>query len=400
MLNVNGNYTLDPQTNQEALDPKLRQMGSNPGPNALDVLVEVARHIAPMPGHKSVVWVTSDNALADWDRMSYSIEKHSKSIEPIALRTQEAMNNAHASVYPLDASRLESNAISSSIGNRNVELTPTFQMPLGNEQAMEGPEMTAGQDANPYSQGRDLRAGRASAQMQQDMKPIQGVFREVADATGGKAFRRSSNILGELDSVAAEAHATYLLGFTPAVAADGQYHRLTVKLVGHKDATLRYRTGYQYDKEPTSLKDRFTQAVWEPTDSKEIAISAQPVTDAVGHALRVTVAGTDLDLTQQSLPVASGTATKQELWSGKLDIFVVQRDETGRKAHVTGQTVGLHLKPPTYQHAMSDGLTFDQRIALQPKTAVASLRVVVVDVNSGRIGTVTVPATALGVKTD
>jgi hypothetical protein len=140
--------------------------------------------------------------------------------------------------------------------------------------------------------------------------------------------------------------------------------------------------------------------VWEPTDSKEIAIIAQPVTDAAGRALRVTVAGTDLDLTEQHLGAPGGTAPKQELWSGKLDIFLIQRDETGRKAHVTGQTVGLHLKPPTYQHAMSEGLTFDQRIALQPKTAVASLRVVVVDVNSGRIGSVTVPAAALGVKAD
>jgi VWFA-related protein len=401
LLNVNGNYTLDPQINQEALDPKLRTLGSNPGPNALDVLVLVARHLAPIPGHKSVVWVTSDNALADWDRMSYSIEKNAKSIELIALRTQEAMNNAHASLYPLDASRLESNAVDVGIGNRNVQLTPTFQMPLGNELAMEGPEMNAGQDANPYGQGRDLRPGRAGAQMQQDLKPVQGVFRDVANATGGKAFRRSSNIVGELDGVAAESQATYLLGFTPAQGADGQYHRLTVKLAGQRhDAKLSYRTGYQYDKEPTSLKERFTQAMWEPTDSKEIAISAQPVTDAVGRALRVTVAGTDLDLTQQSLPAATGAATKQELWSGKLDIFLVQRDELGHRAHVTGQTVGLHLKPATYQHAVSEGLTFDQRVALPPKVTVASLRVVVVDVNSGRIGSVTIPAAALGVKTD
>jgi VWFA-related protein len=398
MLNVNGNYTLDPQTNQVALDPKLRQMGSNPGPNALDVLVEVARHLAAIPGHKSVIWVTSDNALADWDRMSVSVDKHSKFIEPIALRTQEAMNDAHASVYPLDASRLEGGAVNSSIGNRNVELTPTYQMPAALRQGTEGTELQAGPDTNAFGQGRDPRPGRLTAQMQQDMKPIQGVFREVADATGGKAIRRSNNIEGELDGVVAESHATYLLEFSPGQQADGKYHRLTVKLVGHHDATLRYRTGYQFDKEPTTLKERFTQAVWEPADAQEIAISAQPVTDAAGHALRVTVAGTDLDLTHQSLTQPSGTATRQDLWSGKLDIFLVQRDETGRRAHVTGQTIGLHLKPATYQHAVSDGLTFDQRIAPQPKTSAGSMRVVVVDVNSGRIGSVTVPAAALGVK--
>lgn len=395
LLSANGGYILDSQTQQVALDPQMRELGSNPGPNALDTLVEIAHHLAPRPGHKSLVWLTSDNALADWNRMSVTIEKHAKYIEPIALRTQEAMNNAHVSVYPLDASRLEANVINAEIGNRNVELTPTYQMPAAMEHEEEGPEVRSGIDINQFGQNRDLRPGRLTAQMQQDLRPIEGVFREIAEATGGKAFRRSSNIEGELNGVVAESHATYLLGFTPAQAADGQYHRLMVKLVGHRDATLRYRTGYQYDKEPITLKDRFAKAVWQPTDLKEIAISAQPVTDAGGHALRVTVAGSDLDLTQQNL-----AAGNREIWSGKLDIFLVQRDEMGQRAHVTGQTVGLHLKPSTYQHAVSDGLTFDQRIELKPKADVSLLRVVVVDLNSGRIGSVSVPASALAMNSN
>ncbi|HEY2857704.1 MAG TPA: hypothetical protein VGJ21_04760 [Terracidiphilus sp.] len=67
-----------------------------------------------------------------------TIEKHSKYIEPIALRTQEAMNNSHASVYPLDASRLEANVINADIGRRDVELTPTYQMPPAMEHEEEG----------------------------------------------------------------------------------------------------------------------------------------------------------------------------------------------------------------------------------------------------------------------
>ena len=78
---------------------------------------------------------------------------------------------------------------------------------------------------------------------------------------------------------------------------------------------------------------------------------------------------------------------------GKLDIFLVQRDSAGQHARVTGQTIGLRLKPGTYQHAMNEGLTFDER--LDAKLSGGSLRVVVVDVNSGRMGSVTVPATAL-----
>ena len=391
MLSVNGNYTMDTGTQKEALDPKLRELGSNPGPNALMILVDVARQLASIPGHKSLVWITSDNALADWAKNAISIEKGSKSIEPIALRTQEAMNNAHVSVYPLDASGLEGGATKADIGRRNVELTPTFQMPQVFENMLEGPEATSGQDMNPYVQNKIFSTGgRLTAQMEQDLNAIQGVFREVADATGGYAFRRSNNIVGELNDVVIDGHATYLLSFTPTVTADGQYHLLTVKLAGHRDAVLRYRTGYQYDAEPTTLKDRFRKAIWEAGDASEIAVSTKPITDAEGHALRVTVAGADLSLAQQ----------QSALWTGKLDIFLVQRDDLGQNAKVSGQTVGLRLKPATYQRAMNEGLTFDERIESTqgdngPNGSKGSLRVVVVDVNSGRMGSVTVPSAAL-----
>jgi VWFA-related protein len=436
MLNVNGNIILDTQTQNSALDPKLREMGSIPGPTALDVLVNVAGHLAPMPGHKSLVWITSDNALADWNRMSVTVEKHDRNIEPATLRTQEAMNNAQVSVYPLDASRLEGNVITADLANRNVQLTSTYPtVPQGNqnsglgatvisfEKAQLGPEADGGSSpeadpTNPHVMDRTYgSSNRLYSQMQQDMHPIEGVFREVAEATGGHAFRRSSNIEGELGGVVAEGHATYLLGFSPITQADGKYHLLTVKLLNRRDATVRYRTGYQYDKEPSTLKERFAKAVWQPTDESEIAISARPVVDSVGKALRITVSGTDLDLTQQDgtqlkptqpKPPATSAASQPDqpaqplqaasvaaprpIWSGKLDIFLVQRAEDGMHAHVTGQTVGLRLRPATYQHAVSDGLTFDERI--QSKPGVGSLRVVVVDVNSGRIGSVTVPTSA------
>ncbi|WP_162601689.1 VWA domain-containing protein [Occallatibacter savannae] len=382
-LSVNGNYTMDSATQQEAQDPKLRELGSRPGPNALGLLVEVAHHLAAVPGHKNLIWVTSDNALADWNKLSYNIDKGSKYIEPIALRAQEALNNAHVSIYPLDASRLEANVVTADIGRRNVELTPTYQRPPFLERELEGTEEKAGVDTNPLIQNRNFGNGsRLAASLEQDIHSIQGVFREVADATGGHTFRRSGNIIGELNAVVADGHATYLLGFSPSQPADNQYHMLTVKLVGHRDATLRFRSGYQYDREAANLKERFAQTVWQPVDASEIGVTAKLVSDTEGEALRVTVAGSDLALKQQNA-----------VWAGKLDIFLVQRDQESLRAKVSGLTVGLHLKPNTYQRAMTQGLTFDQRI--ESKQMEGSLRVVVVDVTSGRIGSITVPSRAL-----
>jgi hypothetical protein len=275
------------------------------------------------------------------------------------LLAQEAMNNAHTSVYPLDASSLEGGAIDAGIENRNVELSPV-----------------AG--ATP----RNMQPGRITAAMQQDLHPIQGVMREVAEATGGRALRRAGDLAAELNGVVEDGRAAYQLSFTPDVPADNQYHRLTVKLAARRDVTLRYRTGYLYERPAATLKERFREAVWQPNDASEIALSANLSATGKGSTLKFNIAVADLDLAQQG-----------DLWTDKLDIFLVERNDAGMQAKVTGQTLGLRLKPATYHKLLREGIAFDQFVEAAPDAG--SVRMVVVDENSGRMGSVTVPAAAL-----
>jgi hypothetical protein len=53
----------------------------------------------------------------------------------------------------------------------------------------------------------------------------------------------------------------------------------------------------------------------------------------------------------------------------------------------------LNLLPATYQKAQSSGVPFDQLVEREQKTGL--IRIVVVDEGSGRIGSVTIPATAM-----
>jgi hypothetical protein len=218
--------------------------------------------------------------------------------------------------------------------------------------------------------------------MHQDTPPIQPAFRQLAEATGGRAMRRAGDIAAELNAVVEDGRAAYLLSFTPNSAPDDKYHVITIKLVGKRDAALHYRNGYEYDKEPATLKERFRQAIWQPTDVAQIAISAIPQADSNGSLLRLNIAATDLALAQQT-----------DRWTDKLDIFLIARDDAALHAKIAGQTVGLRLHSATYQKILRDGLTFDERI--ETKVLTGSLRVIVVDQNSGRMGSITVPATAI-----
>jgi hypothetical protein len=274
------------------------------------------------------------------------------------------MNDAHVSIYPLDASQLDTQSTDPSLENQNVALSPSVSAPPG-----------------PQSGG--AAPGRLTAEMQQDVHPVQQQMRAVANATGGRVFGRGGDLAANLNSVLEDGRAAYLLGFSPDMPADNEYHLLTVKLMGHRGVRLRYRTGYLYSREPVSLRDRFRQAVWQPVDVNEIAITASALPALGGSAFKLNIGTGDL-----ALQLRNGR------WDDKLDIFAVQRTLEGKEAQVSGRQLVLSLLPETYEKLMQTGVPFNQFVSKKADTA--TIRMIVVDEASGRMGSVTVPADGTG----
>jgi hypothetical protein len=307
------------------------------------------------------------------------------------------MNEAHVAVFPMDVSQSPAQTATASKAPGFGDDSP--QDSLGNPMASglnRSGTSRGGGSGGPPGSGPSIDTGRNSVEMQQFNRPIQAPVQQVADATGGRIVRHPTNLPGELASIVQQAHGACLLSYSPQGPPDGQYHAIQVKLVEkQRGLTLRYRTGYLFARDPDSLKDRFEQAVWRPKDVMDIAVTAgvTPMNSA-GSAQTYQDPGSGSKVKIGILASDLGLQQRDDRWLDRVDVYFVQRDDLGIEKQVDGQTLGLRLTASSYQNMLTTGVPFEHVVQLKP--GMASLRVLVVDENSGRMGSVTIPAPALG----
>ena len=91
---------------------------------------------------------------------------------------------------------------------------------------------------SPYTQPRQI-----VPQFPSNASNNQQVMYQLADGTGGFVILNTNDLLGGLDRIAKDQNQYYLLGYKPAVSADGSCHSLKVK-VERGGTSVRARTGY------------------------------------------------------------------------------------------------------------------------------------------------------------
>ncbi len=351
-----------------SIDPQLRKLGDNPLQSALSSMLSLARHFGPTPGRKSLVWISGDSALVNWDDRAIGIDKSANDLSAALGSTREALNEAHMSLYAVNASSLGVGgaAVDPSLYNANVGLNPTD---------------TVNSAPPGFGPPRNSTDGRATAQMQQDTRPIQGTVRLLAESTGGRAVNRGSDLKATLDRILSDSSEFYELAFTPDQPADGKLHSLQIKS-SRKDIQLRYRSEYLYSKDAPDTRQRLQQTIWAAEDSSGITLSAEPVAgrpDKPGIEVRIGFKGLQLE-------------PKGERWTDELYIFLAERDDARQQAKVDGDTMRLSLTKSSYDSGIQAGIPYRHDLLSLPR--LGSVRVIVIDGNSGRMGTVTVPTSA------
>jgi VWFA-related protein len=319
----------------------------------VSILAAVADHLASVPGRKNVVLVSGKTFLPrDYKDL---------------LRALQPIIQSGVAVYTIDPGGLAPYAVDAS-----YELSGKAKLAAMND--------------------RTGRAAGADVQLHFDQKRLlslmlQSSLTELAEATGGRVFFATNDIRGAIQSAFDDSRVTYTLGFYPRNSSnDGSFHPIKVKLTTREHLSLRCRDGYfepePPQRDPHRREAELRHAVFSPVDATAIELSGS-VSSVAGHECELKL---NIGLAAVSLSPDNGQ------WSGHLEVALYGRDDSGNGYESLLKTVDLKLQQDTYDQALKTGLPYGRSFRLDPKAS--SLRVIVRDLGSGNIGTLTMPAPA------
>ena len=205
----------------------------------------------------------------------------------------------------------------------------------------------------------------------------------LASETGGRAFYDTNELDAPLREVIEEGRVAYLLGYYPGDGGwDGKYHHVEVKLK-RPGLSVLSRKGYFATDEPL------------PKDSDTALRDATKGTlEWSGIGVTLNVSSNPLQWLDQEMVVKLDTQeihfeNKGGRWRATLDIVFAQLAKDGRILESVKDHLELALLPESYTDGATQGWFYPRTVDVTPRAE--KMRVVVRDVATGAVGSVSVP---------
>lgn len=306
-------------------------------------LTAIAGHLEQIKGRKNLIWVSGSFPVSiDGDSVALPRKTAQSKREswPEVERAARALGKANLAIYPVDA--------------RGLIAAQQYGGPL----------------AKPELKNSDTSE---IARMQ-----------SLADRTGGRAFFNNNDLVAALRRALDDARVTYVLGYYPSHHDwKGRFRKIGLQ-VNRPNAQLHYRRGYfaQPD-EPVDSWYReqvLNASLWNPVEATGLRLTV---------AVRPSPAG-GMDLALQIDPSGIAFQLKGEQRECGLDVWLVQLDRQEKQIKTNARTNNLSLDQTTFDKVnLVKGLTLAEHLNPEPEAAL--LRVLVRDVASGQLGSLTVP---------
>lgn len=213
-------------------------------------------------------------------------------------------------------------------------------------------------------------------------------LRAFAALSGGVAFYDRDDLDTGIRDAMRDGRVSYTLGFYPASAdTNAPAHQLRVR-VSRPGVTLRYRAGYELKPPPapsTSPVADLVEALNRPVDATVIPIAANATRDGDRVDLSVSV-----DVPSLDLELSDG------LWKGKAELVMRFVTAAGLPAgDPSAETLTFGFRPETYESMLQGGNPYRSRRELPIPAGAVELKVLVGNLASGKIGTLTIPLSGL-----
>lgn len=301
--------------------------------NTFDALETLASHLAGIDGRKSVIWLSEVFAIPTGLGRADFMHR--------LRRATQVLSDAQVSLYPVDARGLIG-ALSSN--GPTVRFT-TFEQINGNLDAMKA----------------------------------------LADGTGGKWYWNTNALVRSMHRAVDDGQFMYLLGYYPTEATlDGRFRTIGVR-VKTKGLTVRHRSGYVAAAPSADLKARdaaLVEAARRPLMATQIALTATTAYDAGTRQARVDLRVDPAMLTLQR----EGTD-----WVGRVDVALAEIARNGDGTILTTRSIDVRLSDQ--ERTRHAPITADLEATVTG--SLHQLRVLALDVQSGRTGSLMIPATRL-----
>jgi len=328
----------------------------------------IAQNLAPLPGRKNLIWISSAFPL----QMGY-------------LPSGGGRRGGGGSGMSA-ASRGGGKGGTGGSARSSAPPPPTDQWTWTDDADR---AIRALNDANLAIYPVDARGlvASASARTSNRVYQNQATMEELASRTGGRAFINTNDIASAVRTAVEDSSVTYTLGFYPQDDKfNNSFHNLKVKLPDFPHVELRYRKGYVDQKTPPQDEGLRRAALHDAVLS--------PM-DANGIGLRASVHGTSagIDVTLRVDPKSILLDPRGDRWAGKLDLLFVEKDAHGVQTYGIDDTLSMELKQQNYDHIQKEGLMYHRVLPLSGGTG--EVRVVVRDASTGAVGSVTAPINAI-----
>jgi VWFA-related protein len=206
-------------------------------------------------------------------------------------------------------------------------------------------------------------------------------LRAFAAMTGGVAFYDRDDTDVGIRQALRDGRDSYTLGFYPSSEdTSAPVHRLGIR-VARPGVTLRYRTTYEVKLPLTSANpaDDMVRALNRPVDATVIPVTARATRNGDHVDLSVS-----LDVSTLDLELGEG------LWKGQVELVSRFMTADGLPAGApSAQTMTFNLRPATYESMLKGADPYRTELPIPAKAT--ELKVLVANIASGKIGTLTIP---------